>query len=71
VADRLNELVAARPAHTHLALQDGRRRMHHHSADAPLVGMWTSICAEALGRLLGGGNSNRAAVCADAVCGRV
>jgi predicted RNA-binding Zn ribbon-like protein len=70
-ADLLNMMLATHPAHPRLAMEHGRWRMHHHTTDAALVGMWTSICAEALARLLAGGNSNRAGVCADADCGRV
>ncbi|MFI0483011.1 CGNR zinc finger domain-containing protein [Actinomadura sp. 9N215] len=70
-AARLNRLLAAHPAHPHLAKEDGRWRLHHHPADAALVPMWTSICAEALARLLGGGHAGRAGSCADDRCGRV
>ncbi|TMQ93637.1 CGNR zinc finger domain-containing protein [Actinomadura soli] len=69
-ADRLNQLLAAHPAHPHLAKEDGRWRLHHHPADAALVPMWTSICAEALARLLAGGHGDRAGSCADDRCGR-
>ncbi|MFI0408047.1 CGNR zinc finger domain-containing protein [Actinomadura sp. 3N508] len=70
-AGRLNRLLAAHPAHPHLAKEDGRWRLHHHPAGAPLVPMWTSICAEALARLLAGGHGDRAGSCADDRCGRV
>ncbi|WP_207936432.1 CGNR zinc finger domain-containing protein [Actinomadura sp. KC216] len=70
-AERLNRLLAAHPAHPHLAKEDGRWRLHHHPGDAPLVPMWTSICAEALARLLAGGHADRVGSCADGRCGRV
>src|SRR5690606_8234044 len=58
-ATRLNAMLSAHPAHPHLAKEDGRWRMHHHPSDAPPVQMWTSICAEALGRLLAAGHGHR------------
>lgn len=69
-AARLNTLLAVHPAHPHLAKEGGRWRMHHHPGDAPLVPMWSSICAEALGRLVAAGHGDRVGVCADARCGR-
>lgn len=70
-AERLNALLSANPAHPHLAKERGRWRMHHHPSTAALVEMWNSICAEALGRLISAGHTNRLGVCADAGCGRV
>lgn len=70
-AATLNRLLAAHPAHPHLAKEDGRWRLHHHPGDAALVPMWTAICAEALARLLGAGHADRAGSCADPGCGRV
>lgn len=69
-ATRLNAMLSAHPAHPHLAKEDGRWRMHHHPSDAPPVQMWTSICAEALGRLLAAGHGHRVGVCSDPNCGR-
>lgn len=70
-AARLNTILAAYPAHPYLAKEDGRWRMHHHPSDAPLLPMWSSICAEALARLIAGGHAARLGACADAGCGRV
>jgi predicted RNA-binding Zn ribbon-like protein len=69
-AKRLNELLAAHPAHPHLAKEDGVWRLHHHPADVALVPMWTSICAEAVARFLGDGHAHRLGVCAADVCER-
>src|SRR6185503_20896036 len=52
-ADRLSALLAAHPAAPHLAKEDGRWRLHHHPVNLALVPMWTSICAEAIARLIG------------------
>ena len=49
-AARLNRLLARHPAHPHLAMEDGRWRLHHHPMRAALVPMWTAICAEAIAR---------------------
>jgi hypothetical protein len=70
-ATRLNELLAMHPAHPHLAKEDGRWRIHHHPVDAPLLAMWTSICAEGLARIIGSGDADRLGTCAAADCGRV
>jgi predicted RNA-binding Zn ribbon-like protein len=71
-AARLNALLAHCPAHPHLAREsDGRWRLHHHAADADLVSMWTSICAEALARVLGRGDHTRVGGCAAPDCERV
>lgn len=69
-AQRLNVLLADHPASPHLAFEDGRWRLHHHSAHAPLVPMWTSICAERLANLIGTGEARRVGRCAAADCGR-
>ena len=70
-AARLNRLLAAHPAHPHLAKEKGRWRLHHHPADAALVPMWTATCAEALARLVGAGHADRLGTCAREGCGRV
>jgi predicted RNA-binding Zn ribbon-like protein len=70
-ASRLNDLLAAHPAHPHLALEDGRWRLHHHPVDAALVPMWTSICAEGLARMIGNGHAARFGTCESADCERV
>jgi hypothetical protein len=70
-AARLNALLAEHPAHPHLAKEDGHWRLHHHPTDAGLVSMWTSICAEALARLVGGGHEARLGTCTAPACERV
>lgn len=70
-AARLNRLLARHPAHPHLAIEEGRWRLHHHPQRAPLVPMWTSICAEAIARHVGAGHAARFGVCAAPGCGRV
>lgn len=70
-ASRLNRLLATHPAHPYLAKEDDRWRMHHHSVDAPLVPMWTSICAENLARMFGAGIEDRLGTCAVEDCRRV
>ena len=70
-ARRLNDLLAAHPAHPHLAKEHGRWRLHHHPADATLVPMATAICAEGMARMIGGGDGNRLGTCAGAGCDRV
>lgn len=70
-ADRLNRHLAQNPAHPHLAKEGGRWRLHHHPTDAELVSMWTSICAEALARLLSAGYTSRVGACADPRCARI
>ncbi|WP_198683812.1 CGNR zinc finger domain-containing protein [Peristeroidobacter agariperforans] len=59
----LNEMLAEHPAHPHLAKEDGRWRLHHHPADAQLVPMYVSICAEALARMIGEGLVDRFGRC--------
>lgn len=69
-ARRLNVLLAEHPAHPHLALEGGRWRLHHHSAEAAVVPMWTSICAERLAHLIGIGEAQRVGRCVAPDCGR-
>jgi hypothetical protein len=70
-ATRLNALLAVHPAHPHLAKEDGVWRLHHHPGDVALVPMYTSICAEALARLVGGGHADRLGTCDGTDCDRV
>jgi predicted RNA-binding Zn ribbon-like protein len=70
-AATLNELLAAHPAHPHLAKERGVWRLHHHPHDAPLVPMWTAICAAALAEMIGDGAAQRLGTCERADCGRV
>ena len=70
-ARRLNALLARHPASPHLAKEDGIWRLHHHPADAPLLPMWTSICAEALARMIGAQAAHRLGVCNATNCDRV
>jgi predicted RNA-binding Zn ribbon-like protein len=70
-AGRLNDLLADHPARPHLAKEDGRWRLHHHPVDASVVSMWTSICAEAMARLIGAGYGERLGICAGTGCDRV
>src|SRR5262245_22626751 len=70
-AARLNGLLAKHPAHPHLAKEAGRWRLHHHPLDAALVPMWTSVCAEAMARMLGAGHGERFGICEAPDCGRV
>jgi predicted RNA-binding Zn ribbon-like protein len=67
----LNELLAQHPAQPHLAKEDGVWRLHHHPADAPLVPMWTAICAEGLARVVGLPSAQRLGTCEREGCGRV
>lgn len=68
----LNALLSDHPARPHLAKDpDGTWRMHHHAADAELVPMWSSICAEALARLISEGGSRRIGTCDRPECGQV
>jgi predicted RNA-binding Zn ribbon-like protein len=46
-------------------------RLHHHPHDAPLVPMWTSICAAALAELIGDGEAQRLGTCERPDCDRV
>jgi predicted RNA-binding Zn ribbon-like protein len=70
-AATLNELLAAHPAHPHLAKERGVWRLHHHPHDAPLVPMWTAICAAGLAEMIGDGEAQRLGTCERADCGRV
>jgi predicted RNA-binding Zn ribbon-like protein len=70
-AARLNRLLARHPAHPHLAIEQGRWRLHHHPMRAALVPMWTAICAEAIARQVGAGHAERFGVCEAPGCGRV
>ena len=70
-AATLNELLAAHPAHPHLAKERGVWRVHHHPHDAPLVPMWTAICAAGLAEMIGDGAAQRLGTCERADCGRV
>jgi predicted RNA-binding Zn ribbon-like protein len=45
--------------------------LHHHPADAPLVPMYTSICAEAMARMIGSGYTERFGICDASNCNRV
>ena len=70
-AATLNELLAAHPAHPHLAKERGVWRLHHHPHDAPLVPMWTAICAAGLAEMIGDGEAQRLGTCERVDCGRV
>ncbi|HEX2100492.1 MAG TPA: CGNR zinc finger domain-containing protein [Candidatus Synoicihabitans sp.] len=70
-AEQLNSMLAAHPAHPYLAKEDGVWRLHHHPADAPLVPMYTSICAEGMARMIGGGYAERFGICDATHCDRV
>lgn len=70
-AEGLNRLLAAHPAHPHLAREDGRWRLHHHPESVELVPMWTSICAENLARLISAGDHDRLGTCEAQGCRRV
>ena len=70
-AATLNELLTAHPAHPHLAKERGVWRLHHHPHDAPLVPMWTAICAAGLAEMIGDGATQRLGTCERPDCGRV
>jgi len=70
-AATLNGLLAAHPAHPHLAKERGVWRVHHHPHDAPLVPMWTAICAAGLAEMIGDGAAQRLGTCERPDCGRV
>jgi predicted RNA-binding Zn ribbon-like protein len=70
-AATLNELLSAHPAHPHLSKERGVWRLHHHPHDAPLVPMWTAICAAGLAEVIGDGQAQRLGTCDRADCGRV
>jgi len=69
-ATRLNGLLAKSPAHPHLAKEDGAWRLHHHPADAPLLPMWSAICAEGLASVISAGRAARLGICERSECGR-
>lgn len=70
-AEQLNSMLTAHPAHPYLAKEEGIWRLHHHPADAPLVPMYTSICAEGMARMIGGGYAERFGICDASNCNRV
>jgi predicted RNA-binding Zn ribbon-like protein len=70
-ANRLNELLAAHPAHPHLAKDDGHWQVHHHPVDAGLVPMATAVSAEAMARMIGAGEGSRLGTCDSDDCDRV
>jgi predicted RNA-binding Zn ribbon-like protein len=70
-AERLNVLLAAHPAHPHLAKDDGTWHLHHHPAEAALVPMATAISAEAVARVIGAGAASRLGTCDAQDCERV
>jgi hypothetical protein len=70
-AHELNAMLAAHPAHPHLARDAGGWRLHHHPVDAGVVAMATAITAEALARLVGAGAAHRLGTCAADRCDRV
>lgn len=69
-ATQLNNLLAKSPAHPHLAKEDGAWRLHHHPADAPLLPMWSAICAEGLASVISAGRAARLGICERGECGR-
>lgn len=69
-AARLNRLLAKYPAHPHLAKEDGRWRLHHHPEDAPLLSMWSAICAEGLASMIAADKASRLGICERVACGR-
>ncbi|MFL6100513.1 MAG: CGNR zinc finger domain-containing protein [Actinomycetales bacterium] len=70
-AQRLNTLLTSSPAVPHLVRgDDARWSLHHHPLGVGLVQAWTSICAEALARLVGDGHQDRVHLCAATDCGR-
>jgi len=70
-AGTLNDLLAAHPASPHLALQDGRWRLHHHAAGTPVLPMWTAITAAAIADVVGTGEHQRLGICTADACDRV
>lgn len=69
-AGGLNALLESAPAVPHLVHEDGRWSLHHHPHGAGLVDAWTSICAEALARIVGAGHAERVHLCASPTCRR-
>ena len=70
-AATLNQLLAAHPAHPHLAKERGMWHLHHHPHEAPLVPMWTAICAAGLAEMIGDAEAQRLGTCERGECGRV
>ena len=70
-ATRLNNLLAAHPAHPHLAQERGQWRLHHHPVETTLVPMCTAICAEGMARMIGAGQGGRLGTCGATDCDRV
>ena len=70
-AEQINSMLSAHPAHPYLAKEEGIWRLHHHPEDAPLVPMYTSICAEGMARMIGGGYAERFGICDASNCSRV
>lgn len=70
-ASSLNALLAIHPASPVLAKENGTWRLHHHPLDAALVPMCTSICAEAIARMIGAGQAERLRTCEADECERV
>lgn len=69
-AARLNRLLARHPAHPYLAREAGRWRLHHHPENAPLLPMWSAICAEGLASMISADRAQRLGICERAECGR-
>ena len=69
-AARLNRLLAKHPAHPHLAKEGGRWRLHHHPEEAPLLSMWSAICAEGLASMISADKASRLGICERVECGR-
>jgi predicted RNA-binding Zn ribbon-like protein len=69
-ATRVNRLLARNPAHPHLAKEGARWRLHHHPEDAPLLPMWSAICAEGLASMIAADRASRLGICERAKCGR-
>lgn len=67
-AERVNALLCMHSAHPHLALEDGRWRLHHHPPGAEVVPMWTAITADAFARLIDAGRDDRIGRCAAPGC---
>lgn len=67
---RVNRLLHRHPAHPHLAKEQGRWRLHHHPADAPLLAMWTAICAEGIASMISADKASRLGICERVECGR-
>ena len=69
-ASGLNDLLDVAPQETHLSKEDGQWVLHHHPKGASLVPAWTSICAEAVARLIADGHAERAGLCEAEDCRR-